>query len=156
MKTLIVDGRLGRDAEIKTTKGGTKYVKFTMANNEFEHGEVVTTWYDVVTYSDFTIEHQANILKTGTFVQVVGTPSEDVNQSKDGRCFLNHSIMAINIDIPSFKKKSEDEQEVSTYTASTKQTKTVIEEKQVEVKEEPKINVGIVTDEGESDDDLPF
>ena len=157
MKILTIDGRLGKNAELKTTNGGTKYVKFTIANNEYERGETTTNWYDVITYSDFTIEHQLNLLTSGTYVIITGTPKETVNV-KDGRVYLNLSINAVKIDIPTFKKKEgDDEPEVSTYSASTKQTKTVAEAPKAEpVKEESKPTTQIITDESESDDDLPF
>lgn len=159
MKILTIDGRLGKNAELKTTSGGTKYVKFTIANNEYEHGETTTNWYDVITYSDFTIEHQLNLLTSGTYVIITGTPKETVN-AKDGRVFLNLSINAVKIDIPTFKKKEgADEPEVSTYSASTKQTKTVTEapkEEPVVEKEEKKPTTQIITDDKEDDDDLPF
>ena len=157
MKILTIDGRLGRNAELKTTSGGTKYIKFTIANNEYERGETITNWYDVITYSDFTIEHQLNLLTSGTYVIISGIPKETVNV-KDGRVYLNLSINALKIDIPSFKKK-EDEggQEISTYTASTKQSKIVTESPKQETvgSEERKLTTQIVTDEN-SDDDLPF
>lgn len=157
MKLLTIDGRLGRNAELKTTSGGTKYVKFVIANNEFEHGETTTNWYDVISYSDFTIEKQINLLTSGTYVLITGTPKEEVNV-KDGRVFLNRSVNAFKIDIPSFKKKDDDEQEVSTYTASTK-TEKVTEKKPSPApvqKEEKKVTTQIITDENEDDDDLPF
>ena len=106
MKILTIDGRLGRNAELKTTSGGTKYIKFTIANNEYERGETITNWYDVITYSDFTIEHQLNLLTSGTYVIISGIPKETVNV-KDGRVYLNLSINALKIDIPSFKKKED-------------------------------------------------
>ena len=157
MKILTIDGRLGRNAELKTTSGGTKYVKFTIANNEYERGETTTNWYDVITYSDFTIEHQLNLLTSGTYVIITGTPKETVNV-KDGHVYLNLSINAVKIDIPIFKKKEdENEPEVSTYSASTKQTKTVTDApKQEPVKEEKKPTTQIITDDNEDDDDLPF
>ena len=158
MKILTIDGRLGRNAELKTTSGGTKYIKFTIANNEYERGETITNWYDVITYSDFTIEHQLNLLTSGTYVIISGIPKETVNV-KDGRVYLNLSINALKIDIPSFKKK-EDEggQEISTYTASTKQSKIVTESPKTETvgSEEKKLTTQIVTDENGADDDLPF
>ena len=158
MKILTIDGRLGRNAELKTTSGGTKYIKFTIANNEYERGETITNWYDVITYSDFTIEHQLNLLTSGTYVIISGIPKETVNV-KDGRVYLNLSINALKIDVPSFKKKEDEgEQEISTYSASTKQSKVVTESPKQEPfaeKEEKKLTTQIVTDEN-GDDDLPF
>ena len=157
MKILTTDGRLGRNAELKTTSGGTKYIKFTIANNEYERGETITNWYDVITYSDFTIEHQLNLLTSGTYVIISGIPKETVNV-KDGRVYLNLSINALKIDIPSFKKK-EDEggQDISTYTASTKQSKIVTESPNIATvgSEEKTPTPQILTDEN-GDDDLQF
>lgn len=154
MKLITIDGRLGRNAELKTTSGGTKYVKFVIANNEFERGETTTNWYDVISYQPFTIEKQLELLTSGTYVIINGVPKEEVNV-KDGHVYLNRSINALQINVPSFKKKDDDEQEVSTFTASTKTEKAVKETPKAPAKEE-KVTTQIVTDESESDDDLPF
>ena len=99
-----------------------------------------------------------NLLTSGTYVIISGSPKETVNV-KDGRVYLNLSINALKIDIPSFKKKEDDgEQEISTYSASTKQPKVVTESPKQEPfaeKEEKKLTTQIVTDEN-GDDDLPF
>lgn len=153
MKLITIDGRLGRNAELKTTSGGTKYLKFVIANNEFEHGETITNWYDVITYQPFAIEKQLELLTSGTYVIINGSAKEEVNV-KDGKVYLNRSINASNIYVPSFKKKDDDEQELSTFTASTKTNKTV-KETPAPIKEE-KVTTQIVTDENEGDDDLPF
>ena len=97
-------------------------------------------------------------LSSGTYVIISGIPKETVNV-KDGRVYLNLSINAVKIDIPSFKKK-EDEggQEISTYSASTKQSKMVTESPKQETvgNEDKKPTIQIVTDENSGDDDLPF
>ena len=150
MKIITVDGRLGRDAEVKTTNGGTKYVRFTLANTSFERGEEKTEWFDITSYDDFAIEKQAPILKKGSYILVTGTFKTDVN-FENGKLYLNQRVTALSIDVPNLGKKkdkeNEDETVVSTYTP------TETDEPKDMPSEEPTTSAITVEDE---DSDLPF
>ena len=150
MKIIQVDGRLGRDAEVKTTSGGTKYVRFTLANTSFERGEEKTEWFDVTSYDDYVIDKQIQILKKGSYVIVTGTLRTDVNY-ENGKLYLNQRVTSLNIDSPNLGKKKdkdeEEEQTVSTYTP------TETDEPKAEPSQEPVASAISVEDE---DSDLPF
>ena len=60
MDIRIVDGRLTKDAEIKKTTNGVKYLSFTLVNNGFAKGEKVTKFFNVVSYDPYTISRQEN------------------------------------------------------------------------------------------------
>lgn len=126
MKTITFDGRIGANgAEVRTTKGGKQYVRFSVANNSFANGAEKTEWYDVTSYDPYVIENRVKYLTKGTYVIISGVPNIEVNV-KEGKIWLNQYVTATTIDTPSFKKKDEDgaqatvtEPAVSTYTGST-------------------------------------
>ena len=160
MRIISFDGRLGSDAEVRTTKGGKPYVRLSVANNIFANGEDRTDWFDVTCYDEFIVEKKAKFLTKGTYVIVTGNVTTEVKPS-NGKLWINHYVTATTIDLPRFGKSqpSEDNsQEVSVYTGRT-ETPTV---------EEPVIPVmpavapsGDVPDvyiepNFSNDDDLPF
>ena len=100
MKKIIIDGRLGKDSEVKVTSKGTKYLRFAVANDVYTNGETKTEWYDVMTFDTFAIEKKSEYLKKGRYVIVTGTPTSSVNTS-NGKIYLNHSILAESIELPS-------------------------------------------------------
>ena len=40
MQLHIVDGRLGKDAEVKADKNGRNYARFSLANRVFKNGDL--------------------------------------------------------------------------------------------------------------------
>ena len=128
MKQIQFDGRIGANgAEVRTTKGGKQYVRFSVANNSFANGAEKTEWYDVTSYDPYVIENRVKYLTKGTYVIISGVPNIEVNV-KEGKIWLNQYVTATTIDTPSFKKKDEDgaqatvtENTVSTFTGSTQQ-----------------------------------
>lgn len=128
MKQIQFDGRIGANgAEVRTTKGGKQYVRFSVANNSFANGAEKTEWYDVTSYDPYVIENRVKYLTKGTYVIISGVPNIEVNV-KEGKIWLNQYVTATTIDTPSFKKKDEDsaqatvtESTVSTFTGSTQQ-----------------------------------
>ena len=123
MKTMTFDGRIGASgAEVRTTKGGKPYVRFSVANNSFANGAEKTEWYEVTSYDEYIINNRVKYLTKGTYVIITGNPNIEVNV-RDGKIWLNQYITATTIDTPSFKKK-EDDGTVSESVNST-QTPTV-------------------------------
>jgi single-stranded DNA-binding protein len=116
MKTITFDGRIGANgAEVRTTKGGKPYVRFSVANNSFANGAEKTEWFDVTSYDEYIINNRVKYLTKGTYIIVTGNPNVEVNV-RDGKIWLNQYVTATTIDTPSFKKKDEDG---ATATANT-------------------------------------
>ena len=108
MKTMTFDGRIGASgAEVRTTKGGKPYVRFSVANNSFANGAEKTEWYEVTSYDEYIINNRVKYLTKGTYVIITGNPNIEVNV-RDGKIWLNQYITATTIDTPSFKKKEDD------------------------------------------------
>ena len=123
MKTITFDGRIGANgAEVRTTKGGKPYVRFSVANNSFANGAEKTEWFDVTSYDEYIINNRVKYLTKGTYVIVTGNPNIEVNV-RDGKIWLNQYITASTIDTPSFKKK-EDEATTNTVSETVASTFT--------------------------------
>lgn len=71
MRTLILTGRLGANAEVKLTKTGTQYLEFRMANNEFGDEEGQTYWFRVVSFNANHINLAPHLVK-GKPIEVIG------------------------------------------------------------------------------------
>ena len=72
MNHIEIEGRLGRDVEIKETSSGLKIYNFNLATTIRQSGENETLWYSV---SFFSGRHDKMIecLKKGSAVSVIGT-----------------------------------------------------------------------------------
>lgn len=167
MKTIIIDGRIGKDgAKVMKTQGGKSYLRFSLANDSFVNGANKTEWFDVTCFDQFIVENRVKFLQKGRYVIVNGTLNSEV-AVRDGKVYLNQYVNAIGIDFPSFGTKKDDGNEVSvsTYTGGTKSAEVVAEAKvetpapkPVETKQpEPQVSVAAASTAGWADgDDLPF
>ena len=71
MKQITIAGRLGKDAELRSTQGGTQVCRFSVATDSKRGGEKVTTWFDVSIFGKRG-EALCSHLRKGTVVCVVG------------------------------------------------------------------------------------
>lgn len=100
MNIRVVDGRLTKDAEIKVNRTtGTKFLSFTLANNDFIKGQEVQTYFNVITHDPFVInKHETeNFYTRGKLVVVTGRPNENMTVS-NGKTYLNRNIIAYSIE----------------------------------------------------------
>lgn len=128
MKQIIFDGRIGKDAEVRTTRGGKPFVRFSVANNSFVGGQDKTEWFDVTSYDPYVIENRVKYLTKGTYVIISGSLNTET-AVKDGKIWQNQYVTATTIDTPNFGKRDNAEATsqvnessapvVSTYTAAT-------------------------------------
>ena len=93
MKVITIAGRLGRDAEVKSTQGGTNVCRFSVATDAKRNGEKVTTWFDVSIFGKRG-EALARYLTKGTTVCVVGDLEARTFQAKDGSTKLALGVVA--------------------------------------------------------------
>ena len=95
MRKISVQGHLGGDPEIKTTKNGTAYTTFRIANTEY--GEENPTWMTVTVW-DSAQQNFCKNLKKGSGVIVDGDYSDRIyvstktNQPEIGRDIRSHAI----------------------------------------------------------------
>lgn len=163
MRIISLDGRLGADAELKQTKGGKPYVRFSVANNYFADGKEVTDWFDVNCYDPFVIDHKINFLKKGRYVIVTGNIRTEVS-NRNGKLWLSHYVTATNVDTPSFGKSKDEGGEaqptLSVYTGGTRSDLTQQAPATAPVAAAP-ATIDVPTyepqvDDGYNGDDLPF
>lgn len=116
MNIRTVDGNLVEDAKVLTGKSGREYLSFRIANNDFEKGQRVTTYFNVASYNDYAIQkHKTeNFYTKGKLVVVVGKPEENMTQKGD-KMYLNRSILAYNIQLGTFGGRKTDEGEQTVY-----------------------------------------
>lgn len=106
---LIVEGRLGGDAVVKTSKNGKKYLSFTLANTSGGKDNEKTTWYDVVSFEDRHTGKFAEYLKKGSSVVVDGKPDFSLYVDKSQTTRINYKIIVGDIEFTSSgAKRSED------------------------------------------------
>lgn len=167
MKTIIFDGRVGQNGtEVKTSKSGKLYAKFTVANNAYINGEEQTEWFDVTVYDPTFIEKRAQYLGKGSYVIVTGSIRTEIRPDKTGKIWINHYVTASNVDTPRLGGKNENKEVnvtesvpvVSTFTGGTRSDlstpiPSVIPGVEAQVISQPQPSLAVV---GSSNDDLPF
>lgn len=175
MKTIIFDGRVGqKGTEVKTSKNGKQYARFSVANNAYINGEEKTEWFDVTVYDPTFIEKRAQYLGKGSYVIVTGSISTEVRPDQTGKVWVNHYVVATNIDTPRLGGKPENKDGattttttpvVSTFTGGTKSdmiaetipTVSTLPVSQVSVQPQPEVAVSVAGAGFNNDpDDLPF
>ena len=158
MRTLIIDGNLGKDAEIHESKvNKTKFLTFSIANRYFDGKEQKTEWFDIRVFNPLIVEKRADFLKKGRYVIVSGTLSSSLGQAANGGIYLNQSILADNIEFPSVGG-GRDKSNASEETVSTGVVKETVSEPApvAPVQEVPEYVGAISLDTNLEGDDLPF
>ena len=160
MQLHLVDGRLGKDAEVKTDKNGRNYVRFSLANRVFKGGENETVWYDVYSYN----VNQAPYLKKGEPVIVSGTLSVDTRIGANSVVYTNLTLRADKVDFVTNNKSEDNGTQVTTVaqpsvSVATAIAKTVVPETVFTATPVPA--AAVVAPSGttlvdEAEDDLPF
>ena len=165
MKQITLDGRIGKGgAKVMKSNTGKDYVRFDLANDSFVDGTNKTEWFNITCFDPYIVNKKSEYLKQGRYAIVQGTLKSEVT-SKNGQIYLNHYITAINIELPSFGKKDDnDEPTVSTYTGGTRSDQTVAAQaqpaapvQQAAPAPEPQPVVSQAAPAGwNNDDNLPF
>jgi len=95
-QSLSIIGRSGKDGELRTTQGGKQVCSFTVAVNNYDK---TVTWYDCSVFGKQAENYAAKFLKKGSAVHVVGTPSLNLYQKKDGTHGASIQIMVKDMNI---------------------------------------------------------
>lgn len=144
MVNVNIIGRLGADAELINGKNGP-FLSFRMAVDDRKRNgdktEKITSWFRVTLNGDRSSK-LVEYLTKGKLVNVIGTESVGIYNSKDGTPQVSREISANNIEFVSVGSGS---------TASDSSTAEVTTGK---LSEKPKVEVAATTNDPE--DDLPF
>jgi single-stranded DNA-binding protein len=126
-KVILTNGRLGKGgAEIMTSKGGTKYLNFSLACTTKNGQDETTTWYDCVGFDErFLKENLVKYLTQGAALNVVGnlSASAQLSENKD-RAFLNLRVVLMDLEFAGSRPKEEGETTTNRPAAQTASTPT--------------------------------
>lgn len=92
MINVTMTAKLGKDAEMKTSKAGKQFVTFLLPHSESKGGP--TTWISVMSNATAITDK----LKKGTLVTVTGSLKIDARES-DAGAKVYHSISAFDVRI---------------------------------------------------------
>lgn len=92
MSTIIVCGRLGKDAELRTTTSGTKIASFSVAD-DIGYGEKKRTQWIKCSLFGERAEKVVSYLTKGLMVEVIGVPQAEA-WIKDDKA---HGTIAITV-----------------------------------------------------------
>ena len=113
-------GRLGADAELRTSKGGKQYVAMRVATDEFKNGEKGTAWINVTYHGDRAIKMH-EYLKKGSAVSVMGSETVGTYQNKNGETQISRDVLADRVDFVNLGKSGDGQtNETSTDTGTFK------------------------------------
>lgn len=148
MKKLLIDGNLGKDAEVLTSKGGKTYVRLAVGNRVYSKDGESTDWIDVYSFDPNVIENRASKLLKGARVLVQGDCFTGI-KVYNGQAYINTKVMADFIEVINGAKKTDVADAPSTYTATTADNSVKHE---VKANPEPVVAAAAKAE----DDDLPF
>ncbi len=114
MKTITIAGRLGKDAEIKQTQGGTSVCRFSVATDQKRNGEKVTTWFDVSIFGKRG-DALCQYLRKGSSVVVVGDLDARTYQDKSGATKLALGVVCSEITLLGGGEKSPESRSGGSY-----------------------------------------
>lgn len=153
MQKVITIGRLGKDAQVRTSQNGKQYLSFTVAVNSKRNGNEQTTWYDVSSFNTGHIENLTKWLLKGKLVSVTGELDAHLSES-NGKNYLNLRILADSIEFVSVGRENEQKTSNadSEITMGTKNVTT----KTVQQQAQPVMSTSTSSAYGSVDDELPF
>lgn len=84
LNNCTLTGRIGKDAELKYTPGGTAIAEFSIAQNSKRGDQEITQWHDCIVFGK-TAEMFGPGLTKGMAVLVDGSIEKQSWQDKDGK-----------------------------------------------------------------------
>ena len=166
MQNITIVGRLGRDAVIRETSTGSRFVTMTVAANAKKQNVEKTSWYEVTTFNVERLEKMVPYLTKGSSVIVVGELDASIQTGSDGVQRLRLLVNADRVDFNSnsssgnTKTVTEAVAPVSEAPVEPEATDELPDEipvmpakkgkKAAQPKEEPKVT------NSDDDDELPF
>ena len=131
LNSILVEGNLTRDPELKSTPKGTSVCSFSVASNRFykqdEEYQKEVSFFDVETWAKLA-ESCAEYLEKGRGVRVVGRLKQDRWQDQEGNSRSKVKIVAEHVEFkPVFTKKDNTESDDSEETGAEEEEEKVLE-----------------------------
>ena len=99
-------GRLGADAELRTSAKGNQFVSMRVASNDFFNGENVTTWVNVMWSGERAVKMQEH-MKKGSAVSIHGTLRTSLFTNKNGEQSISTDLFADRVDFVNLGKSGD-------------------------------------------------
>lgn len=93
----FIIGRLGADAELKTSKNGNQFLSLRVASNEYVNGETTTTWVNVLWSGERAIK-MAQHMKKGSMVSINGPLRTSTFINKNNETQISVDVFADRVD----------------------------------------------------------
>lgn len=90
MTEVFIQGFLGRDAAVRETEKGGKFLSFTVCSNDFVAGKQKEQWFDCIWFDHN--DKMVDYLKKGSCVNVVGTLDADIEKGDDGKSYIRRRV----------------------------------------------------------------
>jgi single-strand DNA-binding protein len=115
LNSILLEGNLVRDPELKYTPKGTCVCEFSVASNRYykvdDEFQKEVSFFEIITWSKLA-QNCAEYLKKGRGVRVVGRLKQSRWTSEDGKNRMKISIVAEHVEFkPLFNAKNEDKKE---------------------------------------------
>ena len=154
MFQLIVDGRIGADAEKKITPNGREYITFRMAHNDKDKaGNQQTIWFSVTSWNQLGL---AQFLTKGKAINVIGKPSFRLYETRDGKNEIGYDITATSIEFPSFGTGEGNATSKTVVANTAPSQEQAPEPAPLEKPTTAEIGDKVQTATNDADDELPF
>jgi single-strand DNA-binding protein len=129
LNSILVEGNLTRDPELKATPKGTSVCSFSVASNRFykqdQEYQKEVSFFDVETWAKLA-ESCAEYLEKGRGVRVVGRLKQDRWQDQEGNPRSKVKIVAEHVEFkPVFTKKDDAESDEAEETVSEEEEKVL-------------------------------
>lgn len=111
-------GRLGADAEVRSSAKGNQFVSMRVASNDFIGGETVTTWVNVIWSGDRAIKMQEH-MKKGSAISAHGTLRASLFKNKSGESAISIDLFADRVDFVNLGKSGDTQTNDATTDTGT-------------------------------------
>ena len=130
LNSILVEGNLTRDPELKATPKGTPVCSFSVASNRFykqdQEYQKEVSFFDVETWAKLA-ESCAEYLEKGRGVRVVGRLKQDRWQDQEGNPRSKVKIVAEHVEFKPVFTKSDDTETDDTVEAGVEEEDKVLE-----------------------------
>ena len=113
-------GRLGANAEEKTSQSGNKFLTMNIAVDNYHKGEKSTIWVRVAAVGDRNLKLKEYFTK-GRLLNVVGVLQVGTYVNKDGETVVSYDVNADRIDFVSIGSGGSQSNEASSDTVASKE-----------------------------------
>jgi single-strand DNA-binding protein len=111
-------GRLGADAELRTSAKGNQFLSMRVASNDFIGGENVTTWVNVMWSGERAVKMQEH-MKKGSAISAHGKLRTSIFTNKNGEQNVSIDLFADSVDFVSLGKSGETQSNDATTETGT-------------------------------------